>query len=157
MLDVDSHVTFHPRNFFLTVAAPTIVANVSGRTHVAVDGYDPVSFFDNEPVNGNFQIKSSYEGATYFFKDEANKAKFEANPKEYLRDVASVLRQPAPAPGGDEERLTCAFETRYSALHFVSRNDPAQFGVRDLKLGDTVLCCVDHPSHDGSKVCDREF
>ena len=81
---------FHPRNFFPTVAAPTIVANVSGRTHVAVDGYDPVSFFDNEPVNGNFQIKSSYEGATYFFKDEANKAKFEANPVKYVPQVCAI-------------------------------------------------------------------
>ena len=84
-------------------------------------------------------------------------AKFEAKPNEFLRDVDAVLRQPAPAPGGDEERLTCAFETRYSAQHYVSRKDPARFGVRDLKLGDTVLCCVDLPSHDGSKVCDREY
>ena len=31
-----------------------------------------------------------------------------------------------------------------------------RFGVRDVTLGDTELCCVDHARHDGSKVCDGE-
>ena len=65
------------------------IANVSGRTNVAIDGYDPVSFFEDKegPVNGNFQISSVYEGATYFFKDEANKKRFEANPAKFVPQV----------------------------------------------------------------------
>mmetsp|Transcript_8247 Transcript_8247/g.18590 ORF Transcript_8247/g.18590 Transcript_8247/m.18590 type:complete len:154 (+) Transcript_8247:221-682(+) len=64
-------------------AAPTTMANVSGLTQVALDGYDPVSFFDNDPVNGNYTISYNFEGATYYFANEDNKMKFQANPKHY--------------------------------------------------------------------------
>jgi hypothetical protein len=73
-----------------------------------------------------------------------------------IRDVSAVLRQPAPAPGGDTARFTCTHETRYTARHFVDLNDLTRFGVRDVRLGDTELCCVNHDRHDGSKICNGE-
>ena len=77
-----------------TSAPTTVTANVSGLTQVALDGYDPVSFFDNENntgAPGNFQIQSTHHGATYFFKDEANKAKFEADPDHYVPQVSNLV------------------------------------------------------------------
>ncbi len=82
---------------------------------------------------------------------------FQTRGRQAIRNVATVLRRRAPAPGGDTARYTCTFETRYTAQHFVNLNDLTRYGVRNLALGDTDLCCVDHALHDGSKICDREF
>ena len=62
------------------------LANVSGVTNVALNGYDPVSFFanDSKPTNGNFQITATYDGVTYYFVNDQNKAAFEANPEQYV-------------------------------------------------------------------------
>lgn len=51
---------------------------------VALQGYDPVSYFIDRPLAGNPQITSSYDGATYYFSSEENKAKFEAAPEQYI-------------------------------------------------------------------------
>lgn len=52
---------------------------------VAIDGYDPVSYFvGDHPIPGNPNISSTVEGATYYFATEENKAKFEADPVAYI-------------------------------------------------------------------------
>ena len=51
---------------------------------VAIQGYDPISYFANNPVVGNPQITSSYRGAIYYFSSEENKAQFEATPEQYI-------------------------------------------------------------------------
>lgn len=51
---------------------------------VALQGYDPVSYFTDHPVAGNPQITSTYEDATYYFISEENKGKFEADPEQYI-------------------------------------------------------------------------
>jgi YHS domain-containing protein len=51
---------------------------------VALEGYDPVSYFSNNPLPGNGEINSSYQGATYHFTTEENKAQFDADPEKYL-------------------------------------------------------------------------
>ena len=51
---------------------------------VALQEYDPVSYFSNSPVKGNAEISATYQGTTYYFSSEANKAKFEASPEQYI-------------------------------------------------------------------------
>ncbi len=52
---------------------------------VAINGYDPVSYFiGDRPVHGNFTISSTVDGATYYFASEANRAKFDADPAAYI-------------------------------------------------------------------------
>jgi YHS domain-containing protein len=51
---------------------------------VAIDGYDPVTYFQNKATKGNPAIKSAESGATYFFENQANKDVFDKNPKAYL-------------------------------------------------------------------------
>ena len=75
---------------------------------------------------------------------------------EAVREVAAVLRQHAPPTDGDAARFHCAFETHYTAQHQIDLNDPARFGVRNVTLGSTQICCVDHTLHDGSKMCTKE-
>ena len=51
---------------------------------VAIKGYDPVAYFThNKPVIGNPKIKSSFEGAEYFFASVEHRALFDANPAKY--------------------------------------------------------------------------
>lgn len=51
---------------------------------VALQGYDPVSYFGDQPVKGSDTIASSYKGATYYFSSNENKATFEAAPEQYV-------------------------------------------------------------------------
>ena len=58
-------------------------------TGLALRGFDPVSYFNGGPKEGNFKITAVHEDATYRFVNEENKARFVANPVAY-----------APAYGG---------------------------------------------------------
>lgn len=61
------------------------LVNVSGASDVAVSGYDAVAFFaGSTPVNGSPFITHTYQGATYFFSNEENKAMFAAAPDKYV-------------------------------------------------------------------------
>ena len=61
------------------------LVNTSGATKVALNGFDPVSFFtDENPANGNFEITGEHKGATYYFTSEEHKSMFEANPDKYV-------------------------------------------------------------------------
>ena len=64
----------------------TIVSNLLNLNEagVAIQGYDPVSYFSGQPVAGNAQIAATHEGATYYFASEENKATFAANPQAYV-------------------------------------------------------------------------
>jgi YHS domain-containing protein len=60
-------------------------------------GNDPVAYFtENRPVKGNPAIKADYDGVTYRFASEANKAAFLANPKRYEPQYAGYCASGAP-------------------------------------------------------------
>ncbi len=92
------------------------LVNVSGASHVAVNGYDTVAFFtDSKAVNGSPFIAATDQGATYFFATEDHKKLFTANPKKYV-----------PQFGG-----FCAFGVGLDKLFPV---DISTWQVRDGKL-----------------------
>jgi len=52
--------------------------------NVAIQGYDPVSYFTkNEAEEGKESISYNHEGVVYHFASEANKKLFLANPTKY--------------------------------------------------------------------------
>ena len=51
---------------------------------VALQGYDPVSYFAGQPTSGDAKISSTYQGDVYYFSTAENKAKFEAAPAKYI-------------------------------------------------------------------------
>src|SRR5688572_22321509 len=63
----------------------------------AILGYDPVSYFtDNKPARGNPKLKTTYEGASYYFTSAGHKAMFDANPSKYVQPMAAIAAtQPA--------------------------------------------------------------
>lgn len=50
---------------------------------VALEGYDPVSYFNNEPEEGSKQLKLTHNGVTYLFVSQANLNRFKAEPEKY--------------------------------------------------------------------------
>jgi YHS domain-containing protein len=103
----------------MLLSTPVLAAdliNVSGASHIAIDGYDPVAFFtDGKPVNGSPSISAMHHGATYFFASEEHKKLFTSSPDKY-----------APQYGG-----YCAFGVGLGALFPVDINT---WQVRNNKL-----------------------
>jgi YHS domain-containing protein len=59
------------------------VKHFNVKKDIALQGYDPVSYFDSKPVEGQESIKYMYKGITYFFTDRVNLNKFKNNPDKY--------------------------------------------------------------------------
>lgn len=52
---------------------------------IALEGYSPVSYIElNLAQRGSKSFKSEYQGLAYYFTDEEQVKKFEANPGKYL-------------------------------------------------------------------------
>jgi YHS domain-containing protein len=59
-------------------------ANVDGNG-VILKGYDAVAYFkQGKPLKGNPEIASTYQGVTYLFASEANRADFDKDPAKYV-------------------------------------------------------------------------
>jgi YHS domain-containing protein len=83
---------------------------------IALQGYSAVSYIDLGIAQvGNKQFKASHDGADYYFVDNDQKKKFEANPDKYL-----------PQYGG-----FCAFGVSVGAKF---RVNPYKYVVKDGKL-----------------------
>jgi YHS domain-containing protein len=74
----------------LTCASTIVHAQVEVRKKqynlkkdVAIDGYDPVSYFNGEPTEGDEDIATVYKGIVYHFATPANLAKFKATPDKF--------------------------------------------------------------------------
>lgn len=59
------------------------VKNFNLKKTVALEGYDPVSYFDNKPLEGRTELKVSFKGVTYLFATPNNLTRFKANPAKY--------------------------------------------------------------------------
>lgn len=75
------------RSALLLIASATasFAAEASDYDLPAVGGYDLVSYHqESGPLRGTGFQASTYQGVSYLFANEANKAAFEANPEQYL-------------------------------------------------------------------------
>jgi YHS domain-containing protein len=50
---------------------------------LAIQGYDPVSYFSNAPKKGKKELNYAYQGVTYRFATQANLDAFKKNPAKY--------------------------------------------------------------------------
>lgn len=87
--------------------------NLAG--NLMAHGYDVVAYFDNEAQVGDPALAAEYEGARYYFTNEANKQRFEENPARYV-----------PAYGG-----WCAYAMSEGKQFDI---DPRSFKVTDGRL-----------------------
>ncbi len=85
-------------------------------SNTALGGFDAVSYFDNSPpVRGDKAYAHEYQGATWLFNSEANRAAFAASPARY-----------APQYGG-----YCAWA---AAQGYTASGDPMQYSLVDGRL-----------------------
>ena len=83
---------------------------------IAIEGYDPVSYFNGKPEEGDEDIKISHKGITYLFANQNDLTRFKANPDKY-----------EPAYGG-----WCAYAMGEKGEKV--RIDPETFKILDGKL-----------------------
>jgi YHS domain-containing protein len=57
--------------------------NFNSKKSIALEGYDPVSYFDSKPSEGSEQFRYAHQGIVYLFKSATNLNKFKANPEKY--------------------------------------------------------------------------
>ncbi len=81
-----------------------------------IEGYDVTSYFDGLPIEGEKQFSSMYDGAEFYFANQVNKEKFEANPEKYV-----------PQYGG-----YCAYAVGLKSQKI--KIDPKTYEIRDGKL-----------------------
>jgi YHS domain-containing protein len=77
--------------FVLSVSASTAFAQTDQLRNkhfnldenVALDGYDPVSYFTSVPKEGQKKLSYSFKGVEYLFSSAQNLATFKASPEKY--------------------------------------------------------------------------
>lgn len=57
--------------------------NFNIKKNVAIEGYDPVSYFEGKPEEGDSKFTASFKGVVYLFANTANASKFKASPEKY--------------------------------------------------------------------------
>ena len=76
--------------YWIVLILVTIISSLTAQNHVnlkkgfGAEGYDVVTYFNNEALKGDKKITASYEGVAYKFSSEGNKQIFEANPSKFI-------------------------------------------------------------------------
>jgi YHS domain-containing protein len=86
------------------------------KKNIALEGYDPVSYFNGKPLEGQDELKLNYKNVTYQFASQDNLAKFKLHPEKY-----------EPAYGG-----WCAYAMGESGEKV--KIDPETFTILDGKV-----------------------
>lgn len=89
-----------------------------------------------------------------YLRDEAEG--FSRADGEGVRVVERQIRQRVEPPEDAPPQTRCERVTRYTAERFVDLADLGRFGVRNIRVLGSQICCVDHDDHGGSEVCTRE-
>lgn len=92
------------------------IKHYNTRKGIAIDGFDPVSYFDNKPREGTSRYQFIYHGITYYFSTASNADRFKAAPEQF-----------EPAYGG-----WCAYAM--GANGDKVKIDPETFKIIDGKL-----------------------
>lgn len=132
--------------FGLTLAAAPLSAQAGRNTEaydlgagrLAIEGYDPVAYFDEggaRPAEGQADIRVDHEGVVYRFANEANKQTFLADPERF-----------EPAYGG-----WCAYAMSFDKRVSV---DPLAFRVGQGRL--LLFADTDYVEHDGGWVPEED-
>ncbi len=90
--------------------------NYNIKKGIALEGFDPVSYFNNKPLEGKTDFMFAYKGVTYRFVNAVNLNRFKSSPDQF-----------EPAYGG-----WCAYAM--GATGEKVKIDPETFKVLDGKL-----------------------
>lgn len=85
------------------------------RDGIAIDGFDPVSYFEGEPLRGKSEFSFELDGAVYYFANTENMEKFAEDPARFI-----------PAYGG-----YCAYEMSRGQI---KKGNPDSYMLNSGKL-----------------------
>lgn len=69
---------------FLNLSAHSQVPYAVDEYDVILDNYDPVSYFDGQPIKGNEEFQTLYKNRIVYFSSETNKRKFMTTPEKFF-------------------------------------------------------------------------
>ena len=90
--------------------------NFNVKNNIGLEGYDPISFFDKKPAEGDEKLIFTFKGITYQFASQTNLNRFKVSPEKY-----------EPAYGG-----WCAFAMGETGEKV--KIDPETYKILDGKL-----------------------
>ena len=79
---------------------------------LALEGYDPVSYFQGDPEEGSKDIAASFNGATYYFVSKKNQSLFTENPQKFVPEYGGWC---AYAMGNDGNKVKGNFSVLNTA------------------------------------------
>lgn len=92
--------------------------NLPTGSRVAIEGYDPVSYFDaGKPTKGDPKIASIWRGVTYQFASAANRDAFNAAPDKYAPTYGGWCASAMGAKGTKVEIDPTRFKVKDGRLH----------------------------------------
>jgi YHS domain-containing protein len=72
--------------FGMSISAQTVSKRATEfnlENRIAIQGYDPVAYFNGKPSKGKNEISTTYQGVVYYFSTQTNKEAFVKNPTNY--------------------------------------------------------------------------
>lgn len=121
------------------------IADLNG-DGIALDGFDPVSHYNNEPLRGKPEFQYTLRDETYYFANQENLKAFQEDPAKYFSRIGAFVQNntgvgsgaPASHASGPE-----ATEKR-TTLNYRSGLEDAR---TTLETNETL---VNEPMRDGS-------
>lgn len=71
-------------NAFAKSGSERFLRHFNHTDHVAIHGYDVLSYFEGHPTLGSEEYSVNYKGISFFFSTESNANKFKREPLKYL-------------------------------------------------------------------------
>lgn len=101
----------------LAISGFTVTFFSLAKNNVLIEGYDPVSYFSNNPQKGSDEITFAYKGSTIRFINEANRQKFKADPEKYYPKYGGWCAYAMGADGSKIDINPKTYEIREDGLY----------------------------------------
>lgn len=91
--------------------------NLPKGSRLAIEGYDPVSYFVGKPAKGSDKITSTWQGVEYRFASKENREKFNTDPDQYAPTYGGWCASAMGAKGTKVEIDPTNYKVKDGRLH----------------------------------------
>jgi YHS domain-containing protein len=116
--------------------------NFNIKRNLALEGFDPVSYFEGKPQEGDEDFKYQYKGISYYFASKSNLEKFKINPAKYEPAYggwcAYAMGQTGEKVKIDPETFKIVNGKLYLFYNFWGNNTLKDWNLREAKLKEAA-------------------